>query len=165
MCVQQSPCRPGHRPGCRHRGCAGRRWCWRPRSAAWRTPQRSSRSWSRCWSAQQSPLSHPCPILPPPASRRQKAPSKPCCIFKALAVQLEIGSIGKHRRQAFHGDQSALPFHEAQWQEFAFAVTCSWTASRSLRPAMVVSSPGTHRMTSCPTRRIWISTMAGCLKD
>ena len=29
---------------------------------------------------------------------------------------------------------------------------------------MVVSSPGTHRMTSWPTLRIWISTIAGCLQ-
>ena len=41
----------------------------------------------------------------------------------------------------------------------------AWIASRSLRPAMVVNSPGTHKMTSWPTRRIWMSTMLGCLQD
>ena len=41
--------------------------------------------------------------------------------------------------------------------------TLSATASLSLRPAMVVNSPGTHKMTSWPTRRICTSTMLGCL--
>lgn len=40
--------------------------------------------------------------------------------------------------------------------------TSSCTASLRRRPAMVVNSPGTHRMMSCPTRRIWISTTLGC---
>ena len=40
--------------------------------------------------------------------------------------------------------------------------TMSYTASRRRRPAMVVSSPGTAKMTSWPARRIEISTMAGC---
>ena len=38
----------------------------------------------------------------------------------------------------------------------------SWTAARKRRPAMVVNSPGTARMTSWPARRTDISTTAGC---
>ncbi len=38
----------------------------------------------------------------------------------------------------------------------------SCMAARNRRPAMVVNSPGTASMTSCPTRRMEISTTAGC---
>ncbi len=62
--------------------------------------------------------------------------------------------------------QAVIPAHDRQDadEDASWDFTCAKMASLRRRPAMVVNSPGTHRMTSCPTRRIWMSTIAGCLQ-